>query len=257
MKGVISLKKDCKITIGYSYDSWIELGEKVPIEVCMDTSENTHVLLTGMSGSGKSYGILQLTCRIARNFPEGRILFSDYKGDDMFGFLKGCKGYYYFDKTIDALEETYSVFRDRMSGTDKSREQVTLIWDEFVANMLSLQTKDSKYAKKVMNMISEILMAGRSMATRLICVCQRPEASCFPSGGRINFGYVVILGAPIKSILEMLLPGKEYIDAIGDRHFKQGEGILISQQTDQYFIKMPRITDMETLQKICREGLNR
>ena len=42
------------LLIGYDYDAWYGYGEKVPIYVDA-TKHNSHTLICGISGSGKSY----------------------------------------------------------------------------------------------------------------------------------------------------------------------------------------------------------
>ena len=54
----------------------------------------------------------------------------------------------------------------------------------------------------------------------------------------------------------MLIP-KEYIERIGDRQFKIGEGVVLLQGSELHFIKVPVIRDEDKLQRICIEALNR
>lgn len=86
--------------------------------------------------------------------------------------------------------------------------------------------------------------------------CQRPDAVVFPAGSRLNYGVVIIVGAAIKSIYEMLIPS-EYIEKIGERKFKIGEGIVLLQGSQLHFIKVPVIRNIEKMQNICIEALNR
>lgn len=153
------------------------------------------------------------------------------------------------------MNTVYEILHNRQSGQDTSRSPVTLIWDEYVANILSLISEDKKQAQEVMRKVSEILMLGRSLAVRLVVSCQRPDAVVFPTGSRLNYGIIIIVGAPIKSIYEMLIP-KEYIERIGDRQFKIGEGVVLLQRSELHFIKVPVIRDEDKLQRICIEALN-
>lgn len=54
----------------------------------------------------------------------------------------------------------------------------------------------------------------------------------------------------------MLIP-KEFIDEIGGRHFKTGEGIALLQGTELHFIKVPIIRNAEKMQMICIDALTR
>lgn len=183
---------------------------------------------------------------------------ADFKREDEFDYLRDCKGYYSYDRTLEALEEVYTIMKNRQSGEDGSRRPCTLIWDEYCANMLYLMTKGTegkKQAANVMNKVSDMLQIGRSLGVRLFCTVQRPDAAVFPSGCRINFGVIIVLGAAINSIYEMLLP-KEYIAKIAERSrpFGQGEGVVLLQGSELHYVKMPRIRDFtkihETIHKV-------
>ena len=137
-----------------------------------------------------------------------------------------------------------------------SRVPITLIWDEYMANILALQGMDKKRADAVMKRVSEILMLGRSLAVRLVISCQRPDAVAFPTGSRLNYGIIIIVGAPVRSIYEMLIP-KEYIDYIGERQFGVGEGVVLLQGAEMHFIKVPLVRNEERMHQICIDALTR
>ena len=242
------------LILGYDFDKWYGYGIKEPVITDISTKTNSHTLICGMSGSGKSYAESILLARIAST--EGKVLFSDFKQDDSFTFLRKCPRYYPYDKTIEALETVYDTLHKRQSGEDSSRSPITLVWDEYMANILAIQGTEKKKADDIMRKVSEILMLGRSLGVRLVISCQRPDAAAFPSGSRLNYGVILIVGAPIKSIYEMLIP-KEYIDEIGDRNFKRGEGVALLQGSELRFIKIPMVRNMEKMQQICIDALTR
>lgn len=245
------------ILLGYDYDKWYGYAMKEPVLSDISVNTNSHILTCGMSGSGKSYLTNQLLARLCIQSGENsRVYFADFKQDDTFSYLRKCNRYYPYDKTIEALNTVYEILHNRQSGKDISRTSVTLIWDEYVANILSLISEDKKQAQEVMRKVSEILMLGRSLSVRLVVSCQRPDAIVFPTGSRLNYGIIIIVGSPIKSIYEMLIP-KEYIERIGDRQFKIGEGIVLLQGSELHFIKVPVIRYEDNLQRICIEALNR
>lgn len=249
--------KNCNnlITLGYGYDKWHNYGIKEPIKADISPEHNSHILLTGMSGSGKSYGELIMFAKLVLATPDSECYFADYKQEDSFGFLRGCLRYFPYKRTIEALDIVYTILQKRQSGEDKSRKPVTLIWDEYVANMLALLSEDKKTSSTVMNRVSEILMLGRSLNVRFLCSCQRPDASVFPTGSRLNYGVIIILGAPIRSIYEMLIP-PEYIEQIGERKFKTGEGVLLLQGSELHFIKIPMVQDVNRMQELCIRALS-
>lgn len=242
------------LVIAYDFDRWYGYGEKQPIITDISIKTNSHIMLCGMSGSGKSYATNLLFAKIASK--EGIIYFADFKQDDQFAYLRECPHYYPYDRTIEALEKVYTILHERQSGQDPSRTPVTLFWDEYMANILAIQNINKKKVDEIMRKVSEILMLGRSLAVRLVISCQRPDASAFPSGSRLNYGVIITVGAPIRSIYEMLIP-KEYIDEICERKFGVGEGVVLLQGSQLRFIKMPMIRDADRMKQICIDALTK
>lgn len=243
--------------IGYDYDAWYGYAEKIAVSVNVSTKANSHTLICGMSGSGKSYLTNQYLARICLHGGKDSVIyFSDFKGDDSFSYLRDSSRYFFYDKTIDALDEVYTIMHKRQCGEDTSRHFVTLVWDEYMANILALLGTEKKKAEAVMHKVSEILMLGRSLAVRLVIACQRPDASAFPTGSRLNFGIIIIVGATLESIYSMLMP-KELIEKVGNREFHTGEGVMLWQGSELRFIKVPVIRDEEKMKAICIDALTR
>lgn len=161
-----------QLTLGYDLDSWKLYREKVPISIDLSPKTNSHLLLCGMSGSGKSYLENQILAKLALAEPDGKIHFADYKQDDSFSHLRRCPRYYGYRDTLQALDVVHGRLLVRQSGEDTSRNPVTLVWDEYMAQALSLISEDKKSAAVVMGKVSEILMLGRSLAVRLVISCQ-------------------------------------------------------------------------------------
>lgn len=251
------MTKNSDIILGYDYDKWHGYGWKETVRTDISPRTNSHTLICGMSGSGKSYLTNLYFARLCmESGVKGQVYFADFKQDDQFAHLRHCPRYYPYDSTPDALNIVYETLHKRQSGEDTSRSPITLIWDEYMANILALQGTDKKKADTVMKKISEILMLGRSLAIRLIISCQRPDAVAFPTGSRLNYGIVMIIGAPIRSIYEMLIP-KEYIDSIGERQFGVGEGVVLLQGAELHFIKVPLVRNEEKMHQICIDALTR
>ncbi len=248
---------NCELTLGYDFDKWYGYGVKEPIVADISTKTNSQTLLCGMSGSGKSYATnIMFAKSVLANNMQGKVYFADFKQDDQFTYLRECPRYYPYDRSLDALEIVYDIMHKRQLGEDKSREPITFIWDEYMAQMLALQNENKKLAEKCSHMVAETLMLGRALGVRLIVSCQRPDASAFPSGSRLNYGIIIIVGAPIRSIYEMLIP-KEYIDAIGERKFGVGEGVVLLQGSQLRFIKIPMVRDMDRMKQVCVDALTK
>ena len=243
------------MVLGYDLDIWNAYGIAAPIVIDLSPSTNSHILLCGMSGSGKSYLEQEIFAKLSLNEPNGEIFFADYKGDDSFSFLRNCSRYYLYKASLDALNTVHSRLLARQSGEDMSRTPVTLIWDEYMAAILNLLAEDKKKAAAAMGKVSEILLLGRSLSVRFICVCQRPDALAFPVGSRLNYGVIVVLGAAVKSIYEMLLP--DFRDEVKGRTFGRGEGVVLLQGAELHFIKVPTIRDTEQMKQLCISALDK
>ena len=252
----MTMKSDSPVLLGYDLDAWDGYGKKEPIYIDLSPKSNSHILLCGMSGSGKSYLEHQLLGRLiqAERTREGEHFFSDYKGDDTFSYLQNCPRYFSYKDTLKALNIVHSRLLARQSGEDSSRNPITLIWDEYMAQALNLISEDKKAAAVVMGKVSEILLLGRSLSVRLIVACQRPDALAFPAGSRLNYGVVVVLGAAVRSIYEMLLP--DHMEQVKERQFRRGEGVVLLQGSELHFLKVPTVRNEAHLRQICTEALS-
>lgn len=242
------------LILGYDLDRWNLFGERVPISIDLSPRINSHMLLCGMSGSGKSYLENQILAKLALAEPDGEIYCGDYKGEDSLAYLRGSSRYFFYRETVQALDIVHSHLLARQSGENTSRNPVTLIWDEYMAQVLALTSEDKKAATAVMGKVSEILMLGRSLGPiRLVTSCQRPDALAFPAGSRLNYGVVVVLGAAVRSIYEMLLP--DHMELTKGRQFGRGEGVVLLQGSELHYIKVPMVRDVGRMEQICIKAL--
>lgn len=240
--------------LGYELDAWVDYGEKIPIVTDISPKTNSHIILCGMSGCGKSYYEEQILAHLVDGVFIGEYYFADYKGEDAFSYLRECPRYYAYKNTLQALDAVYSRLNSRISGEDPTTHPITLLWDEYMANILALMNEDKKKAAAVMNMVSEIMLMGRSKSVRFICSLQRPDAMAFPAGSRLNYGIVIVLGAAVKSIYEMLLP--DFMGEIEGRIFERGEGVILLQGSQLHFVKVATVRDEAKMHALCVNALS-
>lgn len=246
-----------RLILGYDLDKWNLYGAKEPISVDISPKTNSHILLCGMSGSGKSYMEHQLLTRLilAEQSRKGEYYFADYKGDDTFSYLQSCPRFFTYKDSFAALDTVHARLLARQSGTDTTRNPITLAWDEYIAAALNFISENKKAANIMMSKASEILLLGRSMSTRIVISCQRPDALAFPAGSRLNYGVVIVLGAAVRSIYEMLLP--DHMEQVKGRQFDRGEGVVLLQGSELRFIKVPMVRNEERMRQICMKALGR
>lgn len=249
--------KPSRLVLGYDLDAWANFGEKDPITTDISPHTNSHILLCGMSGSGKSYQEHQLLYRLilAERERGGEYFFADYKSDDSFSYLKGCSRYYTYRETLTALDIVHARLIARQSGEDTTRNPVTLVWDEYIAAAINLTSEDKKAATAMMNKVSEILLLGRSLSVRIVISCQLADAVAFPAGSRLNYGIVIVCGAAVHTIYEMLLP--DHMEQTKGRQFGRGEGVVLLQGSTLRYIKVPTVRDENRMRQVCLEALSR
>jgi hypothetical protein len=131
-------EKASQLILGYDLDFWNDGGGKLPVTIDLSPATNSHVLICGLSGGGKSYAENTYIAKIAMVQPEGEFYFADYKGEDAFQYLRGCLRYFSYKRTLEALDIVYARLNARLSGEDKTRYPITLIWDEYMANILGI-----------------------------------------------------------------------------------------------------------------------
>ena len=112
-----------------------------PQQIMLDISSHCHALITGSSGSGKSYALLYLLGNLLKSNPDIILYFLDFKNSADFEFLNGYQYYYSGDACYQGILDYYTRFCDaRIRG--KNTERHLLIFDEYPAFINYLTTKD-------------------------------------------------------------------------------------------------------------------
>lgn len=226
---------------GYDYFIWLNYQLKQVIQIELQTL--LHLLLTGASGSGKSYALKYLIEKLLINSVE--LTFCNFKKSADFRFLENYANYFTYLDCANGLHEFYRKFKEAQdSETEFSGKFHILIFDEFPAFILSTAMTDKKVAEQYKQMISEILMLGRSYGFGIWLIMQRPDASFFANGARDNFHITVTLGNISKEAKSMLYSGEE----LPDRVYRVGEGVAWIDGIGLIEIKFPKISSMIKLE---------
>ena len=237
---------------GYLLKAWEEEGISIPI--VLDFETYMHLLLTGSSGSGKSYALIYLLGMLAKD-GIANIAFCDFKNSEDFSFLNGYTRYYIGDATYDGVMSYYSNFvNTRQSGIMNGYR--LLIIDEYPAFISYLTTKDkiekTKKANEVQSAISEILMLGRGIGYGIWLTTQVASASLFANGSRDNFMIVCALGRLSKEQRQMIFSGE---DIPTDTIYGKGEGLLLADGKELTEVKYPMIKNIDDWKKHIRQTL--
>lgn len=230
-----------------------DTGLKIPIK--HNIKSHCHLLLTGSSGSGKSYALLYLLGSVLKSHKDIELYFCDFKNSQDFSFLEGHSHYYGGNDCYEGIMEFYSKFCDTREKRDFSRKHL-LICDEYPAfiNYLQMLSKKDRATNKVsdiLSAISEILCLGRGIQFYTWIVTQRADNTLFSNGCRDNFMVIIGLGRMSKEQRGMLFSGEE----IPERIYKRGEGILLADGSPLVEVKFPLIKDVANWKRHILEEL--
>lgn len=227
--------------VSYDYKIWNTYRIKKTIEI--DLFSHPSILITGSSGSGKSYALKFMMCKLLKNNVD--LTFCNFKKSADFKFLGDFKKYYTYTDCVKGLMDFYSTFKEIQNREIEFDGKChILIFDEFPAFVMSTTLEDKKQAQIYSMMISELLMLGRSYGCGVWLIMQRSDSSFLTNGARDNFQSTISLGNISKELKTMLYSG---ID-LPDRIYKVGEGICWIDGVGLKEVKFPKIKDMQNLE---------
>lgn len=226
---------------GYYKEYYDAYSLSMPIR--LHIADYPHMLVTGSSGSGKSYALLFLIGKLLQSYPDIVLYICDFKNSEEFSFLAGYTYYYSGKDCYKGIMDYYNRFSElREQGRNEVR--YLLIADEYPAFINYLQMLDkankTKYANDILGAVSEILMLGRGIKFGIWIVTQRADSSLFANGARDNFMIVLGLGKMSKEQKSMIFTGQDMPDTI----FSVGEGMLLADGKEIICVKYPLIKDM-------------
>lgn len=228
------------------HEDLLPYGIKKP--VTWEPGKAPHVIITGATGSGKTYFSTLLLGKIALQ-DNSSIFVCDFKGDDDFSFLNGSSQFYRYKECTDGLNRFHELFVKRQSRENTDRDMLILFFDEWAAYLNYVDKKQAEEAKKK---LSELLMLGRSLNVHVIISQQRADAQYF-STARDNFGLVIGLGNLSPESKEMLF--RDYKkDMVSDR--KRGSGYMLTNGTDFLKVIVPTVNDFNRLHETIRQAVD-
>lgn len=230
----------------YDLDIFYEVGITIPINLDLDS--HPHALLTGGSGSGKSYSLLYLLGQMMKSYPNIVVYFCDFKNSDDFNFLSTYPHYYSGDDCYNGIISYYNEFV-KARKTNQHTTRYVLICDEYPSFINYLQMQDklhkTKKATDILSTISELLMLGRGLNFGIWLVTQRADNTLFANGSRDNFMIIIALGRLSREQKGMLFAGEDLPEYI----YQKGEGILYADGEPIRSVKFPYIENIENLKK--------
>ena len=159
---------------------------------------NTHILVAGRTGSGKTRATLFLIAKALLHNPSADFYFADFKngGDYHFALNTG-----HLIDIYDAIDDAYYALSSRQAGLTDRRPYI-IVLDEYPSFILSLDSKDRK---KYQSKLATLLNLGRAFEIHVWVVTQRPGAELFSNGSRDNFNCRIVMGTPSPETRRMML----------------------------------------------------
>ena len=175
------------IRLGYSQQMWSE-GVKSPFT--WDTNKVPHVLISGITGGGKTVLSQILVNQLLKEDCE--IYICDFKaGGDWNGIVDRYAEYLDCDLLLNEYYEDFCLTIER-----KGHKESFLVFDEFSSYALS---KDSKEQKDMLAKVSHIAFMGRSFGYHLIFISQQFNAKVLDTAIREQFGIKIYMGSTIST----------------------------------------------------------
>ena len=217
------------IKIGYR----IITGRKIP--VIFDLAQLPMVLITGITGSGKTILLKYIFASLLKYQDSLDVFCLDFKNSGAYEFMdkdhlavgKDCVG---------MLERIYNRYLEIKENN--LSDVVLCVFDEYAAFVTWLTSYDKALAKKAVDQLQEILMMGRRInrnngGAYMITVLQRPDSAYFGSA-RDNYLVKIVMKDVTRSIRTMLEIDEEDIPC---EHIAQtGHGIMIADDSVTAFI---------------------
>lgn len=215
----------------------------------IDWGKTPHIASIGASGSGKTFLNKLIIGRVALKISNSSITVLDFKADD-YHFARGCTNLYEFTHVKEGLEKFYQEFLSRQQGIDTDRSFKLLVIEE-LASVIGFF--DKKIVENIKMMIANLVFMGRSVNYHILLSSQRLESSSLGAGVRDSIGVVIALGNLSKEGKAMLF--NDFKDEMGEKH-GQGAGFM-TNGTELFSIKVPKIKDIAKLEHYIKQALNR
>lgn len=231
-----------KVALGYNYALWQAAGVKVPLLAPIG-----HLIVVGGSGSGKSTGVLYWLCKMKQAHIHADLFIMDFKASHEFRGI--TDKYAEFEACYNAIVDFYHIFSHLEEGGD-GKVKILLI-DE-IAGLLTHfgMTKEGKAkADEIRQIMSSVLMLGRSRNCFLWLAMQRYSANIFPasSGAADNFHICIGLGRLSVDSRRSLFAG-EHIEEEETLLFGQGNGIVLIDGQPLQTLIIPQVSKKRLLE---------
>ena len=230
-------------------------SDLILIDRLTSINANSHLLLTGQTGAGKTYGLLYLL--LSYKTKKADVSVCDPKMSDLADLSKklGCRS---ATSKEDIMEEVRQTFLE-MERRKKQRQQENwkisttatrnglnlkiLIIDEFASLQLKM---DKKELAELLNYLYQIILEGRALGVFVVLGLQQANATVLPTALREQFSSIFVLGNSGEQTKNVAF--QEKANKIPDFPLAIGEGwCLNSSEIDPRFVRFPNLLFLNEL----------
>lgn len=226
--------------VGYDYKLVSEFGIKVPIMI----SAESHMIIVGSSGSGKSTGLLYFMYKMMK-CNDIRLTICDFKASHE--FIGITDNYAEFENCYHKIKQYYEDFL----STPEAGEGIKILVIDEIAGLLthySMNKATKDKAEEIRQIMSSILMLGRSRKCFLWLSMQRFTSSIFPSasGAADNFHVCIGLGRLTVEGRKGLFAGEHFAEE-DTLDFGCGKGIILIDGEPIKSLIIPKVSKAKLL----------
>lgn len=226
-----------------SYDDFVKYSNSIPeYSLFLDMRSAIklkHMLLVGMTGSGKSYALFSLILQAINKKPKYELFFADPKGSSIAiigNILDPERTAVNFDDIIKLLEYFNEEMEKRKPIMQKLQKKkldgdyssfglspYVLIIDEYAAFSAVLAAESKNVRDSVKKLIYNVILQGRQLGFFLFLCMQKSDANLIDTALRENIPFKVVLGnSEPQTYVTTFGPGVDF----PQRHYKVGEGVF-------------------------------
>lgn len=197
-------------------------------------STNTHLLVAGRTGSGKTRSTLFLIAKAILQNPEVDFYFADFKNGGDYRFAIDTN---HLTDMQSAIDDACYTLSSRQAGLPDRYPYITVL-DEYPSFILSLDSKDRK---KYQSKLATLLNLGRAFEVHVWVITKRPGAELFANGSRDNFNCRILMGSPSPETRRMML-GEDISEVSADWLDNSiGQGLIYRDGVGISHIAMPQL----------------
>lgn len=221
----------------------------------IDINDYPHLLISGSSGSGKTYLANELIVQsIVKRW---RVVILDMKRS--YGLYKDFVDYHYeIEDILETLKSVESEMGERMKvlqsrldknpralATDVGYEPMIVILEEFIALQAALDKKEREELERIVRSISVL---ARQSCIHLIIVMQSAGTENIQATTRSNLTKILLGSAQSNILTATFGTGVD----IPNRHVKLEKGAGLIQLDRISVMRVPRIDDIDTFRDVMR-----